>query len=69
MFNDTVFGKGNIGIGRLPALDAHGIAAVTVSCLTARIGDAKSALETGVIWALNDTAQVQGAQIDMPLAA
>lgn len=69
VFNDAGFGKGNIGISRLPALDARDIAAVTVSCQTARIGDAKSALETGVISALNEAAQAQGAEIDTPLAA
>ncbi len=68
VFNDAGFGKGDIGISRLPALDVRDIAAVTVSCQTARIGDAKSALETGVISALNDGAQAQGAQIDMHLA-
>ena len=68
VFNDAGFGKDNIGISRLPALDARDIAAVTVSCQTARIGDAKSALETGVISALNDAAQAQGAEIDTPLA-
>jgi len=69
VFNDASFGKGNIGISRLPALDARDIAAVTVSCQTARIGDAKSALETGVISAMNEAAQAQGAETDTPLAA
>jgi hypothetical protein len=69
VFNDAGFGKGNIGTSRLPALDARDIAAVTVSCQTARIGDAKSALETGVVSAMNNAAQAQGAQIDTSLAA
>ena len=69
VFNDAGFGKGNIGISRLPALDDRDIAAVTVSCQTARIGDAKSALETGVISAMNEVARGQGAEIDTPLAA
>jgi len=68
VFNDAGFGKGNVGISRLPALDARDIAAVTVSCQSARIGDAKSALETGVISAMNEAAQTQGAEIGTPLA-
>lgn len=67
VFNDAGFGVDNIGTTRLPALDAQGIAAVTVSCQTARIGDAASALETGVISAVNQAAQMQGACNGMPL--
>jgi len=67
VFNDAGFGADHIGSTRLPALDAQGIAAVTVSCQTARIGDAASALETGVISAVNQAAQTQGACIGMPL--
>ncbi len=67
VFNDAGFGADNIGTTRLPALEARTIAAVTVSCETARIGDAASALETGIISALNPSAQQAGAAIDMPL--
>lgn len=67
VFNDAGFGRDQIGGTRLPALQARNIAAVTVSCDTARIGDAASALETGVISALNQTAQTLGASKGMRL--
>lgn len=67
VFNDAGFGADKIGSTRLPALQAHNIAALTVSCQTARIGDATSALETGVISALNQTAQNLGARNGMRL--
>lgn len=68
VFNDAGFGADNIGITRLPALEAQGIAALTVDCNTARIGDAKSALQTGVISAVNPAAQKLGAVTGMLLA-
>ncbi|PHQ99074.1 MAG: hypothetical protein COB39_05730 [Marinosulfonomonas sp.] len=68
VFNDAGLGVDNIGTSRLPALEARTIASVTVSCDTARIGDAASALETGIISALNPSAQKMGAAIDMPLS-
>lgn len=61
VFNDAGFGRDNIGCTRLPALEVQDIAAVTVSCDTARIGDASSALQTGVISATNQAAQTLGA--------
>ncbi|MCK4713442.1 MAG: hypothetical protein KAT26_11245, partial [Marinosulfonomonas sp.] len=68
VFNDAGFGADNIGTTRLPALDARGIMAVTVSCNTARIGDAASALDTGVISDLNQSAAQTGAAIGIPLS-
>ncbi len=62
VFNDAGFGADDIGVTRLPALNARGVVAVTVACQTARIGEALSALETGVISAQNDLAQALGAQ-------
>lgn len=62
VFNDAGVGIDGIGITRLAALDQRGVAAVTVDCRTARIGDAASALETGVISFVNRTAERQGAQ-------
>lgn len=62
VFNDAGVGIDGIGITRLPALDQRRVAAVTVDCRTARIGDAASALETGVISHVNKTAESQGAQ-------
>jgi len=67
VFNDAGFGLDNTGVTRLPALDARGIAALTVSCDTARIGDAISALESGVISCVNDAALALGAGVSMRL--
>lgn len=68
VFNDAGFGMDNIGTTRLPTLDARGIMAVTVSCTTARIGDAASALKTGVISCVNPAAARTGATIGIPLS-
>ncbi len=59
-YNDAGVGIEQIGISRLPALDLRHIAAVTVDCRTARIGDARSMWKTGVISHLNETAQALG---------
>jgi len=67
VFNDAGLGPEEVGAGRLPALEAQGLAAVTVSAATARIGDAVSALETGVISRANGPAKVFGAQEGMGL--
>ena len=62
VFNDAGVGVDGIGVTRLPALGGRGIAAVTIDCHTARIGDAASTLETGVISHVNQTAEAYGAQ-------
>ena len=67
VFNDAGIGVDGVGITRLPALDGRGIAAVTVGSQTARIGDAASTLETGVLSHVNRTAEAQGAQIGSTL--
>lgn len=56
-FSDAGFGKNDVGIARLPALAVRGIAAVTVSAESCAIGDARSALENGVISAVNALAE------------
>jgi len=60
LFNDAGIGKGAAGISRLPALDARGIAAATVSAASARIGDARSTYEDGVISRVNARAASLG---------
>ncbi len=67
VFNDAGFGKDDIGVSRLPALELKGVAAVTIDCNTARIGDARSAFETGVISAANPLAELFGAKIGQRL--
>jgi hypothetical protein len=59
-FNDAGVGIDGIGITRLPALDQRGIAAVAVDCMTARIGDARSHWESGIISHANETAKGRG---------
>lgn len=61
-FNDAGIGIDQAGIGRLAALDARGIAAITVGAQSARIGDARSTLDDGVISAMNATACAWGAR-------
>lgn len=56
IFHDAGIGIDEAGIARLPALDARGIAAMTVDSATARIGDARSTYERGVISRVNRTA-------------
>jgi hypothetical protein len=67
VFNDAGIGIDEVGVTRLPALDQKSLAAVTVDCMTARIGDAASALETGLISRANQTALATGAEIGLPL--
>jgi len=69
VFNDAGFGRDRIGVTRLPALDARDIAAVTVSCQSARIGDARSALESGKISCTNRTSRALGAVQNEQLGA
>jgi len=44
----------------LPALDARGIAAATVSAASARIGDARSTYEDGIVSRINMRAAALG---------
>ena len=54
---------------RLPALAERGIPAVTVSAASARIGDARSMWETGVVSHANAPAAERGARAGATLAA
>ncbi len=67
VFNDAGGGADDAGYGRLPALDERGIAAVTVAAATARIGDARSHYEHGVISRANARARALGAAEGMAL--
>jgi hypothetical protein len=49
LFNDAGLGIDEAGVTRLPALDARGIAAATVAAASARIGDARSTYEDGIL--------------------
>jgi hypothetical protein len=60
LYNDAGIGKDAAGTSRLPALDARGIAAATVSATSARIGDARSTYEDGLISRVNARATALG---------
>lgn len=61
VFNDAGVGADRIGISRLPVLAARGIPAVTVDCMSARIGDGRSMWESGRISHVNASASQRGA--------
>lgn len=63
IFNDAGVGIDDAGIQRLAILNAQGVPAATVSASSARIGDAASAWETGVISHLNEAATDVGAMV------
>jgi hypothetical protein len=67
VFNDAGVGKDAAGIAALPLLQAAGIAACTVAHTTARIGEAASTLEDGVISQANLAAGALGATAGLPL--
>jgi hypothetical protein len=67
VFSDAGVGADDAGSTRLPALDTRGIAGLTVSAASARIGDAASIYEEGVISHANATAQRLGARAGEPL--
>lgn len=66
VFNDAGIGIDEAGIGRLPALDRRGIAAFTVAAASARIGEARSSFEDGVISRANEAAARLGAAPGLP---
>lgn len=69
VFNDAGLGADRIGISRLPALAARGIAAAAVDCMSARIGDARSMWESGVLSHVNAVAQALGARAGLSVRA
>jgi len=60
LFNDAGIGIDGAGVTRLPALDDRGIAAGTVAAPTARIGDARSTYEDGILTRVNRRAAALG---------
>src|SRR6266567_2729596 len=59
-YNDAGIGIDEAGVSRLPALDQRGIAAATVSAESARIGDARSSFQDGVLSRVNRKAAAFG---------
>ncbi len=66
-FHDAGGAKDGSGYSRLASLDAAGIVGATVAAASARIGDARSCYQDGVISHINDTARAQGATVGMAL--
>jgi hypothetical protein len=66
LYNDAGIGKGEAGVSRLPALDTRGIPAATVSAASARIGDARSTYEDGIVSRVNARAGALGLREGMP---
>jgi hypothetical protein len=62
VFNDAGLGVDRIGISRLPVLEARGIYAATVDCMSARIGDGRSMWISGILSHLNAAAASTGAR-------
>jgi len=60
VLNDAGIGKDQAGIAALAMLEAHGVAAATVSHDSARIGDARDMWENGIISRVNTPAQALG---------
>lgn len=61
-FNDAGRGADGAGTTRLPHLAERDIPAATVDCWTARIGDARSAWETGELSVVNEVAADLGVE-------
>ena len=59
-YNDAGIGIDEAGVSRLAALDERGIAAATVSAAGARIGDARSTYEDGILSRVNAGAAAHG---------
>jgi hypothetical protein len=59
-YNDAGIGIDEAGVSRLPALDRRAIAAATVSAASARIGDARSTFEDGMLSRVNTSAAALG---------
>jgi hypothetical protein len=60
VFNNAGIGKDGAGIAGLALLQAQGLAACTVEHDSARIGDARSTLNDGIISHVNALAAAQG---------
>lgn len=65
VFNDAGVGIDMAGVQRLEILDQNSTPAVTVDAMTARIGDALSAWESGIISHINTQAAKRGVTVGM----
>ena len=69
VFNDAGVGIDQAGIQRLEVLDQAGIPSATVDAESARIGDARSAWESGIISHVNRLAAERGVTVGMAVPA
>ena len=60
IFNDAGGGADGCGLSRLAVLDGEGVIAATVAATSARIGDARSAWESGIVSHANAHAEAAG---------
>ena len=65
VFNDAGVGKDEAGIAALAVLQREGLAACTVAHSSARIGDAQSTLDDGIITHANERAESLGVAAGM----
>ncbi len=65
VFHDAGVGIDEAGVGRLPALEARGIAGATVAGTSARIGEGRSTYADGVISRVNQTAAALSGRVGM----
>jgi hypothetical protein len=66
IFNDAGGGKDGAGVAGLSLLQGQGLAACTVAHGSARIGDARSTLEDGIISRANEAARALGVREGQP---
>ncbi|MFO1397164.1 MAG: hypothetical protein U1F48_08880 [Burkholderiales bacterium] len=64
-FHDAGRGRDDAGVSRLPVLESRGIPAAAVDYRTARIGDARSLWDTGLLSVVNACAHARGAESGM----
>ena len=69
VFNDAGVGIDKAGIQRLEILEQAAIPAITVDAASARIGDARSAWESGIISYINPQAAKRGVTVGMAVPA
>lgn len=69
VLNDAGLGKDRAGIAGLAWLEAIGMAAAAVDCMSARIGDGRSTWDTGVVLHVNAPAAAVGATRGMSVRA
>ena len=66
VFNDAGGGKDGAGLAALDFLQSRGLAACTVSHESARIGEAQSTMDHGIVTHLNSLALTLGLQVGQP---